>query len=449
MKVARNTIILVAAPAIFHWATAQNVINTPPPEQCIPANTFAELPAALAGTQTDAYGKTTVALGSYERISPDGRFVLRSFSGARLGDVSLIELSSAGKAVAAHDTPLSNEAFPVQGSWRYVVDVNGDHYTFSSLLRNNSRGNRRVEPFAKPVFRGGMTGFYAAAAELPVDVARSRSGHVRIRSMSWPNTSGDSETQGQGALVARTIEVETARQRITADSGFVNLCNERVREDGPLYALPMISVDGLEFAALPQTPVQGEPTMRIFSFGDPIAQSSPGLPPKQADLKKLGCTPKAAFTFSSGKTIFGHPQTAADGTQRPGDVAYEYQSQVWWVHRGAGMGAGTDTAAQGGGQRFNIAPYYDSPRTLLLASAFPGITKDGRVIYGATLKDCPADPSQPCADKAGYVISDPYQSNAYQAFLRQHKGPARRQCITHGDVERERAAFATLHGLGR
>ncbi len=443
MKVIRNTIILVAAPALIHWATAQNSVNIPLAEQCIPANTFAQLPAALVGTQTDAYGKTTVALGSYERISPDGRFVLRSFSGGRLGDVSLVELSSDGKVLAAHDTPLSNEAFPVQGSWRYVVDVNGDHYTFRSLLRNAGTKRTRVEP----VFRGGMTGFYAAAAELPTDVARSNPGHVRIRSMSWPNSSGDSETQGQGALVARTIEVDTARQRITGDSGFVNLCNERVREDGPLYALPMISVDGQEFAALPQTPVQGQPTMRIFSFGDASAQPGGSVSPSHADPKKLGCTPKAAFTFSSGKTIFGHPQTAADGAQRPGDLAYEYQGQVWWVHRGAGMGVGTQ--GNGNGQRFNLAPYYDSPRTLLLASAFPGITQDGRIIYGATLKDCPADPSKPCTDKAGYMLSDPYQSNAYQEFLRQHKGPARRQCITHGDVERERAAFAKLHGLGK
>ncbi len=442
MKVIRNTIILIAAPAIFHWASAQNV-NIPRAQQCIPANTFAELPAALVGTQTDAYGKTTVALGSYERISPDGRFVLRSFSGGRLGDVSLVELSSDGAAVAAHDTPLSNEAFPVQGSWRYVVDVNGDHYTFNSLLRNAGKGKNRINP----VFRGGMTGFYAAAAELPSDGVRGQPGHVRIRSMSWPNSTGDSETQGQGALVARTIEVDTAGHRITADSGFVNLCNQRVREDGPLYALPMISVDGLEFAALPQTPVQGEPTMRIFSFGDAGAQAGSSGSLSPAEFKKLDCTPKAAFTFSSGKTIFGPPQTGADGTPRPGDVAYEYRGQVWWVHRGAGMGV--DAQGNGNGQRFNVAPYYSSPRTQLLASAFPGITQDGRIIYGATLKDCPADPSKPCTDKVGYIVSDPYQSNAYQAFLRQHKGPARRQCITHGDVARERAAFAKLHGLAQ
>jgi hypothetical protein len=415
----RVTTVFIAACAMFHWATAQNSIGNVPAEQCIPANTFNELPAKLVGTQTDAYGKTTVALGSYERISPDGRFVLRSFSGGRLGEVSLIELNASGQAVATYDTPLSNEAFPVQGSWRYIVDVNGDHYTFGSLLRNNDKDKRRISPD----FKGGMIGFYAAAAELPADAAHSKPGHVRIRSMSWPNATGEGQRQGEGALVARTLEIDTSRQRIVSDSGFVNLCTQRVREDGPLYALPMISVDGLEFAALPQTPVKGEATMRIFGFG--------------AD--GTSCASRAAFGFSSGKTIFGFPHAAGGA-----DLAYEYRGQVWWVNRGTGTGP-----EPGEGQRFNLAPYYDNPRTELLASAFPGITRDGRVIYGATLKDCPADPAKPCLDKAGYVTSDPYQSNAYQQFLRQHKGPARRQCITHGDVARERDAFAKLHGLSK
>jgi hypothetical protein len=442
MKYLRNTFILIAACALFHWATAQNDtqngLKTDPKEptkpgqplaerasqqlrdqakQCIPANTFTELPAAIAGTQTDAYGKTSVALGSYERISPDGRFILRSFSGGRLGDVSLIELNASGEAVAAYNTPLSNEAFPVQGSWRYLVDVNGDHYSFSSILRNKSLGKERN----RPLFRGGMSGFYAAAAELPFNPATDKPGQVRIRSMSWPNPSGSAETQGEGALVARTLTIDTAQQRIVADSGAQRLCGQRLAEDGPLYALPMISVDGQEFAALPQTPVKGEQTMRIFSFGKDGAS----------------CDSRATFSFSSGKTIFGFAHSTGYA-----DLAYEYRSQVWWVSRGEGMGA-----EQGGSQRFNIAPYYDNPRTQLLASAFPGITQDGRVIYGATLKDCPADPAKPCVDKAGYVTSDPYQSNAYQQFLRQVKGPARRQCITHRDVERVRANFARMHGL--
>jgi hypothetical protein len=454
IKSLHNATILIAVCALFHWATAQNDtqngLKTGSEEsakpgqslaqrasqqlrdqanQCIPANTFNELPTAIAGTQTDAYGKTSVALGSYERISPDGRFVLRSFSGARLGQVSLIELSASGEPVAAYQTPLSNEAFPVQGSWRYLVDVNGDHYSFSSILRNNTMGKERN----KPLFRGGMRGFYAAAAELPFNPATDKPGQVRIRSMSWPNPSGNAETQGEGALVARTLTIDTAQQRIVFDTGAQRLCGQRLAEDGPLYALPMISVDGQEFAALPQTPINkagqaGEQTMRIFSFGKDGAS----------------CDSRAMFSFSSGKTIFGFAHSSGHA-----DLAYEYRGQVWWVSRGTGMWdmGGEQGKDQGSGQRFNLAPYYDNPRTQLLASAFPGITQDGRVIYGATLKDCPTDATKPCVDKAGYVTSDPYQSNAYQQFLRQVKGPARRQCITHGDVARVRANFSSMHGL--
>ena len=470
MKILWRAILFVAACAPFTWVAAQNTLKnsalnstqadkTGAPKapqslaqptnlaqgnqanQCIPANTFTELPAAIAGTQTDAYGVTRVALGSYERISPDGRFVLRSFSGGRLGEVSLIELDAAGLAVAAYDTPLSNEAFPVQGTWRYLVDVNGDHYTFSSILRYDRQFNSQSKSRTKPVFNGGMIGFYAAASELP-SAATDKPGHVRIRSMSWPNPS-NSEVQGEGALMARTLEIDTAKQRIVADSGSAFLCRDRISQDGPMYALPMISVNGLEFAALPQTPVQGEQTMRIFGFGP----------------TGTGCEPRATFNFSSGKTIFGFaPSTlatngtpAANGTlstnaTSAADVAYEYRSQVWWVHRSANGGAG---------QRFNIAPYYSNPRTLLRASTFPGITRDGRVIYGATLKDCPPDASKPCVDKVGYVTTDPFQSNAYQQFLQSSgtstatptAAPLRKQCITHGDIARERAAFAKLHNL--
>ena len=81
----------------------------------------------------------------------------------------------------------------------------------------------------------------------------------------------------------------------------------------------------------------------------------------------------------------------------------------------------------------------------LTASAFPGLTRDGRVIYGATLKDCrPSAGAAParCRERVGYVISDPYQSNAYRNFLLTYKGPARQQCITVGEVRKARAGFA-------
>jgi hypothetical protein len=403
----KATLIFIAISALSFKAEGQNRLENIPseaPQACIPAHQFAELPSSIAGTQTDTYGKTTVALGAYERVSPDGRFVLRSFSGARLGEVSLIELSAQGQVVRAIPTPLKNEAFPVQGSWRYLVDTNGDHYTFESIVRNASG---RASP--GPVFRGGMDGFYAAASELP----SSKPGHIRIRSLSWPNAAGDSQTQGEGALVSRTIEVDTRRHAITADSGPVFHCRERVRQDGPLYALPMISVDGNEFSALPQMPVQGKQTMRIFGVG--------------SDGK--GCEMREAFDFSSGKAIFGFPSAYA-----PGNLAWEYQGNAHWFSRELNM-------------PFNLSPFEINGRRTgadfeLTASAFPGLTQDGRVIYGATLKDCQQGV---CQERAGYMISDPYQSNAYQHFLLSDKSTAqstaRRQCITQGDVQRVRAAF--------
>jgi hypothetical protein len=398
-------IYLIASYAISIPVSSQNLLKNEEkidPQTCIPAHHFAELTQSIAGSQTDAYGKTTVALGAYERVSPDGRYVLRSYSGSKLGEVSLIELSSSGQVIRAIPTPLKNEAFPVQGSWRYLVDTNGDHYTFESIIRSNFPSNK---PFSssntpRPVFRGGMDGFYAAASELP----STKPGHIRIRSLSWPNATGDSQTQGEGALVSRTIEVDLQRQRITQDSGPVFHCRERIAQDGPLYALPMISVDGMEFAALPQTPVQGKQTMRVFGFGQ--------------DSKS--CELREAFDFSSGKAIFGFPQAG-----HAAHLAWEYQGQAHWYSRELK-------------RPFNIAPFELEGRAMgqnfeLTASAFPGITRDGRLIYGATLKDCT---SGSCKDRAGYMISDPYQSNAYRNFMLAYKGPARQQCITHGDVLR-------------
>jgi hypothetical protein len=383
------------------------------PQACIPAHQFSELPSSIAGMQTDAYGKTTVALGAYERVSPDGRYVLRSYSGSKLGEVSLIELSADGQVLRAIPTPLKNEAFPVQGSWRYLVDTNGDHYTFESIARTSYASGRPISsPNApRPVFKGGMDGFYAAASELP----SSKPGHIRIRSLSWPNASGDSQTQGEGALVSRTIEVDTRAHRITQDSGPVFHCKDRIRQDGSLYALPMISVDGNEFAALPQNPVQGKQTMRIFGFG--------------ADGK--GCEVAQAFDFSSGKAIFGFPQPATSSqTAQAAHLAWEYQGNAHWYSRELGV-------------PFNLSPAQLEGRPTgadfeLTASAFPGLTRDGRVIYGATLKDCK---NSVCRDRAGYVISDPYQSNAYRNFMLTYKGTARQQCITRGDVLRARADF--------
>jgi hypothetical protein len=216
-------------------------------DDCVPPVQYVPLDAS----QTGVDGNGLAPLGSYERVSPDGRFVLRSYSGDKLGQVSLVELGE--RSAKATVTPLRNEAFPVQGTWRYIVDVDGSHYALTDLLREQSR--------AKPLFRGGMTGFYAAAAEL-----NQAAGKVQIRSLSWPNSSSV-ESQGQGALQVRTITVDTTQNTVVADTGAQFICGERSRDDGTFYALPMLSVDATEFTAMPQSPRTGEVTTRIYSLG--------------------------------------------------------------------------------------------------------------------------------------------------------------------------------------
>jgi hypothetical protein len=399
-------------------------------QQCIPQNQFIALDPALAGLNDE----DQVALGAYERISPDGRYILRSYSGKKLSAVSLVELPgpsglSAVKGQVSRQrilsTPFSNEAFPVQGSWRYLVDTNGDHYTFNSIL-----GNKRAE---KAVFSGGMDGFYAAASEVsavdgsyPLRDAQP----VLIRSLSWPNAnasgSATENRQGEGMLTSRTLTVDTTKHRVMADSARVNLCLNRLAQDGTMYALPMISVDGKEFAALPQNPVSGVPTMRIFEFG--------------SDGKQ--CIPSGQFTLQSGKVIFGFSSKA----KKHADVAYEYRGQVWWVRRDDGLKSLLP---------LNLAPWEDPAFKAsqakpayqdVTASAFPGFTRDGRIIYAANWKRCDGATQRDCTQEGGYVVSDPFQSNAYRNDLLQTQAKPVKSCITVQDVANERAAFSAFHG---
>ncbi len=412
--------------------SGNDAVDVQSPQQCIPQNQFVALDPALAGVNDD----NQVALGAYERISPDGRYVLRSYSGKKLTAVSLVELPGPPSLTTIKgqvgrqkivSTPFSNEAFPVQGSWRYLVDTNGDHYTFNSILGNKYAGYSAI----KPVVSGGMDGFYAAASEVDTSYPDQGGRSVNIRSLSWPNANAPGAAtenrQGEGMLTSRTITVDTLKQSVTADSNRVNLCLNRLAQDGAMYALPMISVDGLEFAALPQNPVSGVPTMRIFEFG--------------ADGKQ--CIPSGQFTLQSGKVIFGF----SNKTKKHADLAYEYRGQVWWVQR---YNSVTSLPA------LNLAPWEDpafKPTKAtpaykdVTASAFPGFTRDGRVIYAANWKRCESAQERDCAQEGGYVVADPFQSNAYRNQLLQSKAVAPKSCITVQEVVNERNAFAAFHGI--
>lgn len=368
---------------------------------CIPAVAYLPLDAAEVGE--DSAGQP--ALGSYERISPDGRFVLRSYSGARLGEVSLIELPAEPSGrLRAYRTPLRNEAFPVQGSWRYLVDVDGSHYRLKDVLERESKST--------PLFRGGMRGFYAAASELVPTGSADRS-LVWIRSMSWPQ--GDRSGQGTGPLQVRTIGVrdQGGRAEVVSDTGAQFICGARRAVDGGVYTLPMISVDGLEFSAIPINPGAGQPSMRVYG----LASAVPGSD-HPCDLRRdLQASPgKAVFAFA------GSPSAM---------LAYTDNASVYFVDRRPLLGD----------QVFRI----DDQRTRVLASAFPGFTRDGRIVFGATWQECQA-PGR-CEDHAGYVIADPYQNADYRQVLQQRGLRSEKACITRGEVLDERRRFAGERGI--
>ena len=380
-----------------------------PDDACIAPIRYLPLDARRVGRGDDG----VAALGTYERISPDGRFVLRSYSGAQLGRVSLMELPAGDGPVQAWRTPFSNEAFPVQGSWRFLVDVNGEHYRLADVLARQAD--------ARPLFRGGMVGFYAAASELaapstgpaamPAATATATAtvgsgAHVFIRSLSWPQNA-DPDAQGVGPLQMATLEVEDGpAPRVLRTLGPQFICGGRRAVDGTVYALPMLSVDGSEFSAIPQVPWRGQPSMRVYGLGaDPEAEAP--------------CTPLADLGESPAKAVFGFGPT-------------------WLTYSDLGNVYVFDRALH---RAFRL----DHGKHQVLASAFPGLTRDGRVIYGATWRDC-ADAAS-CPQQAGYVVIDPYQSGAWRDFWRGQGRAAPKACITQAEVAAERRRFAAFQGL--
>ena len=386
--------------AMSPWALAESHLKAG--EQCIASVSYWPLEAALVGKD----GQGVAALGTYERVSPDGRFILRSYSAAKLGAVSLIELPLVqGHPMKVYTTPLSNEAFPVQGSWRYLVDVDGRHFRFKDVILEQGH--------AHPLFQGGMSGFYAAASEM-TGQGSSDDGLVWIRSMSWPQ--GGRDGQGTGPLQIRTLGLRDngTEVKVVRDSGAQFICAARNVVDGSVYTLPMIAVDGAEFSALPINPSQGAPSMRVY-----------GLAP-QALATAHPCDLRADLQATPGKAVFGFPKP-----EMPAMLAYTHNGSVYFV----------DRRPEGAGQEFRI----EDLKTRVLASAFPGITRDGRIVFGASWQQCAS--KETCVEQAGYVIADPLQNADYRQTMTSRGVKLPKACTTEADVARERQGFAARQGI--
>lgn len=352
---------------------------------CIPAHQFYPFSGPWA-TKND---NGDVTLGMYARISPDGKYVLRSYSGTKLTQVTLMELVSGEKnSVRPYETPMHNEAFPVQGSWRYLVDVGGEHYKLTDIITKQKK--------AKKQFRGGISGFYTVAAELP---GGSASEH-KIRSLSWPNNNPDNMGVGvlSNAVLTAKINKSGVSQKI--DSTGVNyMCSNLNSTDGNVMSLPMISTDGLEFASMPQNPKNSEPSMRIYGIGENHKECIPVL-----DLKVMA----AKIIFSSKE-----------------------QNQALFYSSGSltNAGNGVHFYDRDVKKMFTL----DDAGKKVRADSYPGYTKDGRIVYGAYWEECS---DSGCKEMAGYVVSDPNQSRDLLEFKKDNPELAKKfkDCITQEDV---------------
>lgn len=354
-------------------------------------------------------GNGQVALGMYSRISPDGRFVLRSFSGDHLSTVTLMELAkqtNGTKVAKAYETDLKNESFPVQGSWRFIVDVDGSsHYRVGDIV------NRQKD--AKRQFRGGISGFYATSAEMP----GSTNEKIVLRSLSWPNDSNGTEGMGTGQLKNMLVTVKKNSDGSydkTDSEGAFTMCNNLRTSDGWLYSLPMISADGTEFSAMPQKPADRKSSMRIYRFGannkDCEKVDDLNVPASKAIFGFAQPGKKAPLVFYSNSVVGNRPVTGIHLYDRDLKKTFFVGDTTKWV-----------------------AP-----------DAFPGMTKDGRIIYGAKWKDC-----ETCAEKTGYVITDFYQSEDFKRFRQQSPGQAKnmKQCVTEEEVAKVESEQAAIYGL--
>jgi len=376
--------------------------------KCVPANEYVPFVGVAAKPNSDG----TVPVGMYSRISPDGRYVMRSFSGDSLSTVTLMEIvkqSDGTKVAQAYETDFNNEAFPIQGTWRFLSDVDGSHYRLGDLVRNQKRAKRQ--------FKGGISGFYTAAAEMPGATDQN----IQIRSLSWPNGNGNGlqDQQGTGQLTNEIITVKKnpdGSYDKTDTSKIFYMCDNLRKTDGSMFSLPMISTNGLEFSALPQNPQDHRMTMRIYKFG--------------ADNKE--CEPADDLRVPASKAIFGFAQTGKKAPLVYLSNAVVNNAAVYGIHlydRDLGR-----TFFLGDRSKF------------ITADAFPGMTKDGRVVYGAKWKDC-----SNCAEKTGYIITDFYQSEDVRRFRQSNPDQAKnlKQCVTEEDVAKVEAEQAAMYGLSQ
>jgi hypothetical protein len=434
-------------------------------ENCIPAVEFVE----FAETPGD-YNE----LGAYHRISPDGRFALRSISGSGLGSVNLIEIkvdSSGKKRAFAYGTSLSNEAFASMSTFRFLIGTDGSHYKIADVI-----GGKRQENY----FTAGERGFYAAATELPGGTFD----RFTERSLAWPNGSaggdGGGRTQGTGQLSSTLAEITRSadgKYNVVSEKSVV-LCENLKNTEGRMFTLPMIGPDSRFFTAMPTEPADKRQTMRVYEIlndkGDCRLEGDLGLPAAKAILGFAAPGRKAPVIYMGGGSVLGDHVCTTTSVKVERSV-YDPSSNSFV--KSTLPEKNKVSCVDESSERFGVHLYnrelkrnflISGPGRGVISSAFPGMTKDGRIIVPSYWQDCSMQPKvvtefdaekkpvqktvkvEVCEKKGGIVIYDPNQSEDVRRSIAREPGvvgPHFKSCITHSDVARVEQEQAAIYQI--
>lgn len=438
--------------------------------KCIPAYEY----VPFAGVAAEPSRSGNVYLGTYSRISPDGKYVMRSLSGDNLSRVTVMELRSdgkGGKEAVAYQTSFENEAFPVQGSWRFLNNVGGESYRLKDILQKQKN--------AEEQFKGGISGFYATAAELP----GGTDSEIKIRSLSWPNSNNqDAPGQLKNRMITIRKRADGSYQK-TSESQDHLMCSNLKATEGNMFSLPMISPDGKEFAAQPQNPKNGRVSMRVYSFGeneeDCKFEDDTNAPSSKAIFGYAQNGKKAPVVFLSSGVMDGETKCRDVFSEMVPDplepkemvlVKYDPPKKVCWIPKIPVSGIHLY-------DRDLKRTFYVGDRSapLTTVDSFPGMTKDGRVVFGAQWNACQVlkrkvnvldkngkpeldengvnktteESYNYCVPKTGYVIADPNQSEDMKRFRANNPKLAAdmKSCITTEEVAKVEADQAVIYGL--
>lgn len=319
--------------------------------ECVPARRVVDAPDELND------------IGVYHRVHPSGNYVIasRAMEGNSENRVAVIDLSNPEQPRAI-ETPLIDEAYPIEGRWKYIASPRNNRWNSS----NTTGSGMRYYPFegATGVLEAGREAqyvmndpdhdqWYHSSAELP----GSTDQNFQFRTMLYGERYRDYtiSTNANGEVTTTHTETRSACQNLTGH-----------------LSSPILSKDGTEVAAN----VGSSTVIYRINRADATCEL----------VDDVGFyTSKVSFSYpnppSKGQIAFqGNHTVMVDGIPQPMTGIFIYDRDTRTTRK--------------------ISSNEGNP-------SYPGFTQDGRVIYmdRSNRKIITVDPTQLNAD--GSLIRNP------------------------------------------